>query len=193
MSITIVPPEYLFPIKILTSYDTSFDSYKKDLIGWMLDYSKRNETSERSNYGGYQSQDQFYFEESFAPYLNKITEHITSTAEQYCEDTIIEPDSLKLSNMWFNLNYNNCYNVTHTHPGCILAGVLWIQCPDDSSKICFEDPNSFASATITNDTHRRFTPTAGTMALFPSYIPHRVDINHSHETRISISFNLYQP
>tara|TARA_B100001250_G_C19481714_1_gene649018 strand:- start:91 stop:687 length:597 start_codon:yes stop_codon:yes gene_type:complete len=192
MSIILQSPEYLFPYKILTSQDSDFDSYKDDMIEWMRVYSLDNKTYERSNFGGYQSPDKFYLEESFAPYLNRITEQIVSTTEEYINDEQSEIPSgdLKLCNMWFNFNYENSYNVTHVHPGSVLAGVLWIQCPEGCNPITFEDPNTFARSLITKDCHENFTPEPGVMMIFPSYLPHRVDINRTNTTRISLSFNL---
>lgn len=193
MSIRIDPPEYIFPVKLLTSRDSSFNSYKDGLIEWMIAYSYKNPTYERSNFGGYQSPDNFYLEESFAPYLNRITEHIMETLEAYCEDDdiLFDADDIALCNMWFNFNYTNCYNVQHSHPGCIIAGVLWIHIPEEKNcSIVFEDTDIFQRAEFTRDTNRIVEPIPGDIVLFPSYLPHRVDINRSKETRISISFNL---
>ena len=44
-------PEYLFPTKILISEDSSFDEYKYDMVRWMNDYSFKNESFKRSNFG----------------------------------------------------------------------------------------------------------------------------------------------
>ena len=121
--------------------------------------------------------------------MNRISEHIVSTIEEYAKDTILDHEKVRLCNMWFNLNYKNCYNVTHTHPGCLLAGVLWIQMPDQTP-IKFEDPLSYCSSEITLNANRNYTPKEGQMCLFPAWIPHRVDINETDTTRISLSFNL---
>ena len=83
MSITCQNPDYWFPIKVLHSYDSDFNSYKDDMIEWMRVYSLENPTNERSNLGGYQSPDDFYYEESFAPYMNRISEHILTTVDKY--------------------------------------------------------------------------------------------------------------
>ena len=193
MSIKIHPPRYLFPTKVVESYDNDFESYKGDMIEWMRLYSRDNKTFERSNYGGYQSPDDFYLEESFAPFLNILSEQIMSTLDSYMTDTLlVDDDPLTLSNMWFNYNYKNCYNVCHTHPGCVVAGVFWIQVPEESPLIVFDCPVCHNSSVINPDTTRRYQPSEGTMLMFPAYLPHRVDLNDNDTTRISISFNLVQ-
>lgn len=194
MSITIDPPELLFPHKVISSHNTEFHSYKDSMLGWMDSYIQRNPTSnERSNAGGYQSPDDFYLEESFAPFLNILSEQIMSTLDSYMHDTLLEDeDPLTLSNMWFNYNYRNCYNVCHTHPGCAVAGVFWIQVPEESPLIVFDCPVCHNSSVINPDTTRRYQPSEGTMLMFPAYLPHRVDLNDNDTTRISISFNLVQ-
>ena len=191
MTIKLYPPEFLFPTKILSSEDTNFSSYRDDMIQWMIDYSYKHETVGKSNQGGYQSPDQFYLEESFAPYLNRISEHLISTIDEYTRDdrSCLHLDDLKLSNMWFNFNYENCYNVQHTHPGCVLSGVLWIQIPEDQPIVfsCFDE---FTRATYEKYTNESLVAKEGQLLLFPAHLPHRVDINRSKNTRISISFNI---
>ena len=191
MTIKLYPPEFLFPTKILSSEDTNFSSYRDDMIKWMIDYSYKHPTVAKSNQGGYQSPDQFYLEESFAPYLNRISEHLISTIEEYTRDdrSCLHLDDLKLSNMWFNFNYENCYNVQHTHPGCVLSGVLWVQIPEEQPIIfsCFDE---FTRATYEKYTNESLVAKEGQLLLFPAHLPHRVDINRSKNTRISISFNI---
>ena len=191
MTIKLYPPEFLFPTKILSSEDTNFSSYRDDMIKWMIDYSYKHPTVAKSNQGGYQSPDQFYLEESFAPYLNRISEHLISTIDEYTRDdrSCLHLDDLKLSNMWFNFNYENCYNVQHTHPGCVLSGVLWVQIPEEQPIIfsCFDE---FTRATYEKYTNESLVAKEGQLLLFPAHLPHRVDINRSKNTRISISFNI---
>ena len=191
MTIKLYPPEFLFPTKILSSEDTNFSSYRDDMIKWMIDYSYKHPTVAKSNQGGYQSPDQFYLEESFAPYLNRISEHLISTIDEYTRDdrSCLHLDDLKLSNMWFNFNYENCYNVQHTHPGCVLSGVLWIQIPEEQPIVfsCFDE---FTRATYEKYTNESLVAKEGQLLLFPAHLPHRVDINRSKDTRISISFNI---
>ena len=195
MSIKLFPPHYLFPTKILMSEDSDYNSYKENLIEWMRLYSLDNETVTKSNNGGYQSPDNFYLERSFSPYMNRISELIVSTINYYIDDEIsqLHENQLSVSNMWFNINYKNSYNVSHTHPGCVLAGVFWVQCPQEVSPITFNCCDDFARATYEKYTSHSFDPKEGQMVLFPAHVPHRVDINHTKQTRISIAFNLWAP
>ncbi len=194
MSIKLYSPEYLFPTKIVKSSDTDFKSYRDDMIKWMIDYSYKNKTYARSNLGGYQSPDNFYLEESFAPYLNRLTDHIMCTLEHYLDDPNVSPpiEDLKLSNMWFNFNYENCYNVMHVHPGCVLAGVLWVQVPDNSTPLVFECTDTYGRGVLEEHTAEKFDPHEGEIMMFPGHFPHSVDLNRTKHTRISISFNIVQ-
>ena len=191
MSIKLFSPEFLFPTKIVKSFDTDFKSYRDDMIKWMIDYSYKNKTYERSNFGGYQSPDNFYLEESFAPFLNRITEQIMITVEEYLHDELALPkaEQLSLDNMWFNFNYKNCYNVTHVHPGCLIAGVFWVQTVEDS-EIKFECYDVFGRSMLEKRTHDGFEPHEGQMCIFPAHLPHMVQQNQTDRTRISISFNI---
>ena len=55
------------------SCDNDFISYRDDMVAWMNTYAQKNEGVNKSNIGGYQSPDNFYLEESFAPYMNRIS------------------------------------------------------------------------------------------------------------------------
>ena len=193
MTITLKPPKNIFPIKILTSHDDKFSEYKDDMVEWMTDYSLKHDTFERSNSGGYQSPDKFYLEEDFAPYLNRISEQIQSMIDEYTDGSKLQNMKISLSNMWFNFNYQNCYNVMHSHPGSVLAGCLWVHTIEDHAPLVFVDPMAHNTSELNEDVIEVYYPNDGDMVLFPGYLPHRVDINKTEETRISISFNLYIP
>ena len=103
---------------------------------------------------------------------------------------------------WININKPVAYNVKHDHPGCDLAGVLWVKAPKNSGEIVFEAPylfQAFKELKSYNDEFRNscnvdqnyyFPPNEGTMLVFPSHLPHQVNENKSNEDRISVSFNI---
>jgi len=193
MTINVKDIELLFPTKIQFSTDDKFDEYKVPLVKWMNDYSFKNPTVTRSNFGGYQSPDNFYYEESFAPFLNRLSEWIVTSQKAYVKGTILEDVPLKLGNMWFNFNHQYCYNVMHTHPGCLIAGVIWLRMPTDIDvpPLVFQDPMSHLTSELDEGvSDARYNPVDGEMCIFPAHIPHRVDINESTMTRVSLSFNI---
>ncbi len=103
---------------------------------------------------------------------------------------------------WININKSGDYNVKHVHPTNDLSGVIWIKAPKNSGEIVFEAPylfQAFKELKSYNDEFRNscnvdqnyyFPPNEGTMLVFPSHLPHRVEENKSNEDRISVSFNI---
>ena len=103
---------------------------------------------------------------------------------------------------WININKPGAYNVKHDHPGCDLAGVLWVKAPKNSGEIVIEAPyqfQAFKEIKSYNDEFKNscnvdqnyyFPPNEGTMLVFPSHLPHQVNENKSNEDRISVSFNI---
>lgn len=190
MSIVIRPPKFLFPAKVQITQDTEYHTYGEEMIQWMIDYSYKHETFNRSNAGGYQSPDSFYLEESFGQYLNRLSEIITASVDEYCHGLLCEKYEITLSNMWFNLNRKGNYNLEHTHPGCLLAGVFYLSVPKKAGPIVFFDPSSHSSSEIDENCIEEYVPQPGEMLLFPAYLPHRVDPNLDDDQRVSLSFNL---
>ncbi len=180
----------ILPYIFAKSDDEDFE-IRDDLMDWMDNYARIYQPNHRSNINGYQSPDDFYKEESFAPYLNYMSERIFSLLDKIKtnEDADIS-FTPRLSNMWFNINYTGCYNAQHTHPGCPLAGVLWIDVPQNSGEFTFHhhDAHSLAELQVTTWSYE---PTAGLMMLFPGSMAHHVDENRSREPRYSLAFNLY--
>ncbi len=108
---------------------------------------------------------------------------------------------------WMNVNPAGAWNDPHTHTirGNAISGVYYVRVPDrpvDTSAegaIVFEDhsgaPMSADYRNASGTPHREFTlqPAEGDMALFPSWLRHRVRAHQSEEPRISIAFNARHP
>lgn len=189
MSIVVNPPTNIFPTKILTSHDKNFSDYRDNMILWMEDYSTKNISTKRSNVGGYQSPSDFYFEESFKFFYDRILDQITSMTERYFEGSIVT--GIDVSNMWFNFNEKNCYNVVHSHPRSSVSGVLWVKTIEEHPPLFFYDPNFNDKCGLgVGDSEYFYRPNDGDMILFPSYLMHGVNINETDTRRISIAFNI---
>tara|TARA_B100000925_G_C21961870_1_gene453762 strand:- start:563 stop:1141 length:579 start_codon:yes stop_codon:yes gene_type:complete len=182
----------VLPYIVVHDEDKNFEeSIQGELMDWMDAYSLKHKGNNRSNVNGYQSPDDFYKEPSFDKFLSYMENRIDTMIESYREHEYVSWDNqYKLSNMWFNINYTGCYNAQHTHPGCPLAGVLWIDIPQNSGEFTFHhhDSHSLAELQVTTWSYE---PDPGLMMLFPGSLAHHVDENRSREPRYSIAFNLY--
>ena len=109
---------------------------------------------------------------------------------------------LEIINHWININGHGSYNVIHDHPMSDLSGVFYINVPENSGDIYFENPQSFqAHAEMTSYTKeanqtcnqylkKYIKPIEGLLLVFPAHLRHGVLPNQSNEDRISVSFNI---
>ena len=87
----------------------------------------------------------------------------------------------KIVSAWTIRQYAGDYQEMHSHPGGHLSGNIYISSPElaegslpSDSQILFRLPHGKdVSKFIMNDTWK-YTPTPGTVILFPSYLPHTV-------------------
>jgi uncharacterized protein (TIGR02466 family) len=188
-----VETKIILPYIVASSEDNEFDQIQDDLIDWMENYAKTYPSTHRSNINGYQSPDDFYREESFIPFLNYMSPRIKELIEAHRNhsESCFEFNQ-RLSNMWFNINHEGSYNLYHTHPGCVFAGVLWVSVPENSGSITFHHHDGH-NLSQTQNTCYELEPWDGMMVLFPGSLAHHVSMNYSKETRISIAFNLFEP
>lgn len=190
----------IFPSLITEIKCSNFELYQKDLIKWIDDYKLKHESDGVviSNDGGWQSKSDFYSDKTFESFLNYIIQNLKEGIEKILQSN----SSVKLNNMWINVNNKNDHNFLHTHGGVDFSGVFWIKIPKNSGDFIFNSPHEFQEyrmhKSILPSIASKFnlysqyylTPTEGMMVIFPSHIYHRVSKNLSHYNRISISFNL---
>ena len=147
-----------------------------------------------SNVGGWQSDniDLLQF-----PEFNSAYEIILSCMEEV-RVSIHHKFKLMIDNIWLNINEKGHYNNSHVHPNSTLAGVLYLQCDEDSGRIGFMNDNSvkkhypfnfYHETTIFSD-YAYYTPETGMSIVFPSWTDHFVEQSLSDIPRISIAYNL---
>lgn len=193
--------EYLFPTQIVVSKIENFDNIKGELIDWVYDYKEKNPSIERiSNKNGWQSlSKEVFLDKGFDQFKESIVNLISKMVLEYKINATI-----KLVQMWININGPNSYNVSHRHPGCDLSGCLWIKCPPESGRFVFDNMDTgyrdYKLYSFTQLEHLdqkkmqlEYVPTYedGSMIIFPSSTTHRVEINETDEDRISLGFNLF--
>jgi uncharacterized protein (TIGR02466 family) len=98
---------------------------------------------------------------------------------------------------WANISYQHSFQEYHTHSDRTISAVYYASVPDNSGKIIFESPLEPDMLPIKNiDNYNywsnrvaHFTPEAGMLIIFRSYLRHMVEMNNNTAPRISIAMN----
>jgi len=86
----------------------------------------------------------------------------------------------------------------HTHPNAIISGVFYLQVPEGSSNILFNDPRPYRKYvnlevkenTMHNYDHVFYKPEKGLLLMWQSWLEHEVPVTENKEGRITLVFNL---
>ena len=163
---------------------------------YCLEYQRNKPGRIASNAGGYQSED---IPEKLVWGLPRLILEI----EKYCTsfaETFAFDHTVKLDNLWININGHKDYNVSHNHPASVFSGVYYVKTPENCGNIIFENPAElmeYSYALLRKKEHNQFNcvqhwrkAEANLLYVFPGWLKHRVEPNLSNEKRISISFNV---
>jgi len=161
------------------------------------DYQKKNKKGRVvSNQGSYQSN----LLDLNHKLLKPIVTHLNELLSTVSFDIMKFTDPVKITDMWFNINFPNGYNLQHNHPHSVLSGVFYLECNKDSGKIVFidkDDKNWFFKSNKIKEFNQynsavwTIQPEANTCIIFPSWLQHYVEQNQSKKNRISFSFNAH--
>lgn len=156
--------------------------------------------SETRYFGGYTSYSSYNRLQEFSSNFKELEDMIRPHLVKYISDLEydIDPDSLEMSNCWANIMPQGTHHSGHIHPLSVISGTYYLQMPEDSSAIKFEDPrlpmlmNTPSKIEEAKPEHQSFVSVKakdGDLVLFESYLRHEVPANQSEDDRISISFN----
>ena len=113
---------------------------------------------------------------------------------------------LLLTNFWINISGKGSSNTPHTHSGLTYSGVFFIKVPKEMKGGRFLFYRNFNEADFISTAYmghfkegyqmkgydypiNTITPKENMLIVFPSWVPHAVEINLSDAERISLSFN----
>ncbi len=130
--------------------------------------------------------------------LSELVSCINDAVKTISQFLKIGYDAYEITGCWANLNPPGAPHKIHTHPNNFLSGVYYVHTPAGADTINFHDPRAQTSIirppvtelTAANTDQVVVKVSAGTLLIFPAYLPHSVDPNDSGEERISISFNI---
>jgi uncharacterized protein (TIGR02466 family) len=150
----------------------------------------------RSSSLSWHSQDDLHRRPAFEPLMRQIIRNVSEVIRfQEWDLTRLTPG---IVNCWAIVHGRHGYNRVHTHPHSYLSGVYYVQAPEGSGDLYFEDPRSAHVMTMppvlrqTPATFQKVTypPRAGRMLVFPAWVPHGVEPNLSDGDRVCLSFNI---
>lgn len=114
-------------------------------------------------------------------------------------DYDLRETKLEMVDCWVNVLPPGAAHGSHIHPLSVISGTYYVQVPRGASAIKFEDPRlGFLMAAPPvlgrkgdqSKRHVAYTPRAGDVILFESWLRHEVPANLAKAERISVSFNL---
>ena len=97
----------------------------------------------------------------------------------------------KLDSLWVNLLKSSGHHSGHIHPHSVLSGTLYVEVPEGSGAIRFEDPRlpMMMAAPQRPDSFVTVEPRPGLLLMWESWLRHEVLAGTGHGERLSISFN----
>ena len=132
---------------------------------------------------------------AFADLGKALGKHAAAFAGELAFDLARKP---KLDSLWANLLKSGGHHSSHLHPHSFLSGTLYVEVPEGSGAIRFEDPRSglmMAAPPRRPDAPEEMQPFAtvvprpGLILLWESWLRHEVMPGSAKADRLSISFN----
>jgi len=192
---------FLFPRHLVSCHDGTYHEYRNDLIeSCYLERELDPKGASYSNVNGWQSEPTLEKEGTYWDIF--FNQKITTLLKHCCKNELKLKDTSKveLIRWWVNISGKNSYNVMHTHPMCHYSAIFYVKCTENSAHVRFHQRNADH---LTNDAREdnfldkhkmhqqyNFSPSEGTLLLFPSALEHDVTLQEIDEDRISISFDI---
>lgn len=189
-------PEQRFSTPIWLRKITNAATLNPQLLKDLAELEASNSSITRSNVGGWHSDTNLHRLEAFKP-LRQIIENVSVGCANYLGLDFQKAD-LVFQGMWANRNGPGDYNTSHIHPNSFLSGSYYVKVPPESGNIEFNDPVgercmfTYPVRPEVNYLPRRlaYRCSEGLLVMFPSWLPHGVQVNRSQESRMSIAFNI---
>ena len=122
----------------------------------------------------------------FAELAKALTRHAQAFAGELAWE--VKP---KLDSLWVNLLRGSGHHAGHIHPHSVISGTLYVEVPNGSGAIRFEDPRLplMMAAPTRPETFVSVEPRPGLLLMWESWLRHEVLAGTAKGERLSISFN----
>ena len=127
--------------------------------------------------------------------MNNLSAYIEKHVRNYVKMIDAwEPMPNKLAHSWINLVSKDQRQDWHQHQDATISGTYYYQTSGIDGDIVFRTPNQFVELELFSigsmvGKQHVIQPKNGKIILFPGWLSHRVELNTTDHTRISISFN----
>lgn len=125
---------------------------------------------------------------AFADLGKLLTRHAAKFAQECAFELSRKP---RLDSLWVNLLRGSGHHGGHIHPHSIISGTLYVEVPDGSGAIRFEDPRLplMMAAPQRPDSFVSVEPRPCLLLMWESWLRHEVLPGTGRGERLSISFN----
>ena len=155
--------------------------------------------SEEHRYAGYTSYGSLNDLPKRDPAFNELAKRLTAHARKFADECAFETAYRpKLDSLWVNLLKLNGQHSGHIHPHSIISGTFYVEVPQGSGAIRFEDPRlplMMAAPQRRKETIEELLPfvsiepCSGLLLMWESWLRHEVLPGTGRGERLSISFN----
>ena len=132
--------------------------------------------------------------------LTELEDIIMRAGFSFIEGLGLPPKNLEMDGAWINVFRPGAQEALHSHDGSLLSCTYYVEAPERCGDLVFPDPigarrsyraftNTLGSSYLTMP-DVSFTPQAGRLVMFESWMPHCIQCNKSDRNRISLAFNL---
>ena len=164
-----------------------------------LEDSAGRSWSKKNGYAGYTSYASLNDLPKRDPDFGRLAKILTRHAAEFAKECGFEQSHRpKLDSLWVNLMKGSGHHSAHIHPNSIISGTLYIEVPEGSGAIRFEDPRlqlmmaappRRADAEEGMRSFATIAPRRGLLLLWESWLRHEVLPGSGRQERLSISFN----
>lgn len=191
-----IVPQSIFPSMVWTTVFDDREEFNARLLASANEMRSQDlKGVANTNVHGWQSPNNL----QTLPQFRDICTRIIQVCERIAESQRFNANLDLRLQAWLNMSPPGAYNKPHYHANCHFSGVYYIslKAPECGS-IYFLDPRvgsrmlSYPADQATDFTTSqvRMSPEEGRLYVFPGWLEHGVEENHSDAERISLSFNV---
>jgi len=166
------------------------------------DYDGAGRKWSAENYiGGYTSYGSISELQNFSSTFAELRQILDGHVEAFAKalDADLKNNKLEMTQLWANVMPAGTVHSGHIHPLSTISGTVYIDVPQASSGLKFEDPRlanfmgsiprKSSKAGARSERYHVLKPEEGHVVLFESWLRHEVPPNPSKGERVSVSFN----